>query len=113
MLAAQHSSFGHVRLLTGPLSVQVDKRIQLRLQRFDVLKMEFNDFDRRDVLGSNFLCDFRQGAVGEEAHGCARVSADSVRVKSLGKRAVRRGLITVDDGNVSQENSNCARTGRT
>jgi hypothetical protein len=75
--------------------------------------MEFNDFDGRDVLGSNFLCDFRQGAVGEEAHGCARVSADVVQVKRLGKRAVRRSLITVDDGNGSQENSNCAWMGRT
>src|SRR6267143_4101438 len=110
--AAQYRSFRHMRLLADSLGVQMDKRIQLRLQRLDSLKMEFNDFDGRDVLGSNFLCDFRQGAVGEEAHGCARVSADVVQVKRLGKRAVRRSLITVDDGNGSQENSNCAWMGR-
>ncbi len=75
LCAAHYRSFRRARLFTSALGVQMDKCIQLRLQRFDAFKMEFHDFDGRDVLGSNFVCDFRQRAVREEAHGCARVSA--------------------------------------
>ena len=52
----------------------MDKRIQSRLQRLDVFQMKFDDFDGRNIPGSNFLGDFRQGAVGEDAHGLMRES---------------------------------------
>jgi len=51
--AAQHR-FSAVRPPGGPLGVQMDKRIQFRLQSLDAFQMEFNDFDGRDTLGADF-----------------------------------------------------------
>ena len=66
--AAQYRIFRRARLPAGALEVKMDKRIQFRLQRLDAFKMEFDNFDGGYVLGSNFLSDFREGAVREEAH---------------------------------------------
>jgi hypothetical protein len=57
--AVHHQTFRRARLLTGTLRVQMDKRIQFRLQRLDALKMAIDDFDGRNILGSNFVRDFR------------------------------------------------------
>ena len=57
--AAQYKTFRRARLLAGALGVQMDKGIQFRLQHHGAFKMEFDDFDGGDILGSNILCDFR------------------------------------------------------
>ncbi len=59
MIAAQNRTLRCAGLLAGSLGIQMDKRIQLRLQRLDAFKMEFDDLDGGDILGSNLLCDFR------------------------------------------------------
>ena len=89
-IAAQNRTFRRARLLAGSLGVQMDKRIQLRLQPLDAFKMEFDDFDGRDSLGSNFLADFRQGAIGEEAHG---LMSESKRTPGAGQGRRRKAQL--------------------
>ena len=57
--AVHHQTFRRARLLTGTLRVRMDKRIPFRLQRLDAFKMAIDDFDGRNILGSNFVRDFR------------------------------------------------------
>ena len=59
MVAEQNRIFRRAGLLAGSLGIQMDKRIQFRLQRLDALKMAIDDFDGRNILGSNFVRDFR------------------------------------------------------
>src|SRR5437016_6448355 len=116
LIVAQNRTFPRARLPAGSLGVEMDKGIQFRLQRLDAFKLEFNDFDGRDFLGSDFLCDFRYGAVGREAHGLLRESKRTCDVgQASGERRERRNsgrVKTVDHVNDSRENSNCARMGR-
>ena len=57
--AARYQTFRRARLPASALGVQMDKRIQFRLQRLDALKMAIDDFDGGDILGSNSPRDFR------------------------------------------------------
>jgi hypothetical protein len=57
--AAQHKILCSVALLEGPLGVQMDKRIQFRLECLDAFQMEFEKFDGGDILGTDFPADFR------------------------------------------------------
>src|SRR6266480_1395176 len=74
MIAQQNRIFRRAGLLAGSLGIQMDKRIQFRLQRLDAFKMEFDDLDRGDLLGANLPCAFRQRPVRQEAHGLMRES---------------------------------------
>ena len=56
--AAQHKILRSAGLLAGSLGVQMDKRIQFRLQGLDAFPLEFDDFDGGDTLGTDFLGDF-------------------------------------------------------
>lgn len=111
--APQYEIFQRACLPAGSFGVPVDKGIQFRLKRFDTFEMEFDDFKWRDVLGSNFLRDFRQRAVGKEAHGSMRERKHTFEGgRALGEGGNPTDIITVDDVNDSRENSNCARMGQ-
>jgi len=49
--------------------------------------MEFDKFDGRDTLGADLLCDFREGAVGKDAHGLMR---ESKVTRGVGQAPVKR-----------------------
>src|SRR5258708_6043123 len=92
----------------------MDKRIQFRLQRLDAFKMEFDDFDGGNILGSNFLCDFFQSAVREEAHSLMRENKRTCGAgQAPGEMRNSTGIKKIDDVQGSRENSNCAWMGRT
>jgi len=55
--ATQYQAFRCARLLASGLGVQMDKGIQFRLLRLNAFKMEFDDFDGRDIFGANILDD--------------------------------------------------------
>jgi hypothetical protein len=75
--------------------------------------MEFDNFDEGHVLGSNFLSDFREGAVREQAHGLMRESKRRCGAGQAPGETLNSACIkTVDDAQDSRENSNCARMDR-
>ena len=59
MIAEQNRILRRASLLAGSLGIQMDKRIQFRLQRLDAFKMEFDDLHGGDLLGANLPRDFR------------------------------------------------------
>ncbi len=84
LCALCYETFRSASLLAGSLDVQMDKRVQFRLQLLNAFEMEFNDFDGRDFSGADSFCDFRRSGVEEEAHDLMRES----------KRADREGQAT-------------------
>src|SRR5712692_5377831 len=91
----------------------MDKRVQFRLQRLDAFKMDIDDFDGRDILGSNFLGDMRQRAVGEDTHDLMRDSKGTCNAGQVPGEILNSAcIITVDDAWGSPENSNCIRKRR-